>query len=437
VSLRTFRGGAHPPEHKELTSHKNIAPLPLPQQVVIPLQQHIGAPCAPTISKGDSVTRGQVIGQADAFVSAPVHASISGTVKAIEPRRMADGRMVQSVVIDSDGEDLVAEDIAGHDGVDALSAAQIKEMVRKAGIVGMGGAAFPTHVKYSPPPDVRITTVILNGCECEPYLTCDHRLMVEEPESVVDGMRAIMKVTGAERGLVGIESNKPDALEAMRKAARSHDFEVVSLEVKYPQGAEKQLISALTGWEVPSGKLPFHIGVIVNNVGTAAAISQAIRTGMPLVERVVTVSGDAVANPGNFLVRLGTPIEELISAAGGLTTAPGRIVLGGPMMGLGIYDLSVPVVKGTSGVLALKPETAVGVSTAPCIRCGRCVEACPMMLMPLWMARYPHESALSYNPLDCIECGSCSYVCPARRPLVEMIRLAKAEAMARRRAAAG
>ncbi len=432
MSVKTFAGGVHPPYYKELSASSQIEDLPAPQQVIIPLIQHIGAPCQPTVEAGDEVAMGEVVGDTDAFVSAPVHASVSGTVKEIGETALPDGRKVQAIIIESDGEDRISGEAALQQQrtLQSMNADDIRDAVRKAGIVGMGGAAFPTHVKYSPPPETDIDTIILNGCECEPFLTCDHRIMLEEADEIVSGLQAIMKACGAERGLIGIEDNKPDAVEAMREAVRDHPYQVEVLETKYPEGAEKQLIDALLGREVPSGGLPLDIGVVVNNVATAVAVSRAVKRAEPLTKRVVTVTGDAVKQPKNVRVRVGAPIRQLLEASGGFSEAPARIISGGPMMGTAIYDLDIPITKGTSGIVALSHQLAADASEEACIRCARCVEACPISLMPLYLAEYDQESALQYNPLDCIECGSCSYVCPSNRQLVQRIRLTKATAQA-------
>ena len=439
MAAKTFRGGVHPPEFKELTSSSAIETLPTPNRVVIPLVQHIGAPCEPviadetTLTKGDKVDLGQKIGDTEAFVAAPVHASVSGEVVEIGEARLSDGRIVSAIVIESDGEDRLSEDIGPAGELANLSPEEIKAIVREAGIVGMGGAAFPTHVKYSPPEGVTLDTIIINGCECEPFLTCDDRVMLEYPDEVAFGLEAILKATGARRGIIGIEANKPQAIQAMQAAVGDLDFEVVPLQVKYPEGAEKQLIKAITGREVPSGGLPLNIGVVVNNVATAVAIARAIKSGTPVYERVVTVSGDLVPRPANLLVRIGTPIRALLEYCGGFSESPVRIISGGPMMGQAIADLDTPVVKGTSGILVLSDRVAAMEEEEPCIRCGRCVDVCPTYMMPLFAARYPDEEALEYNPLDCIECGSCSYICPANQRLLPRIRLTKMLAQARAR----
>ncbi len=422
-----------------MTSSSAIETLPPPDRVVIPLIQHIGAPCEPviadetTLSKGDKVDLGQKIGDTEAFVAAPVHASVSGEVVEIGEARLSDGRVVPAITIESDGEDRLSEDIGPTGELANLSPGEIKDIIREAGIVGMGGAAFPAHVKYSPPEGATLDTIIINGCECEPFLTCDDRVMLEYPGEIVFGLEAILKATGAERGIIGIEANKPEAIEAMRTAVGDSGYEVVPLQVKYPEGAEKQLIKAITGREVPSGGLPLNVGVVVNNVATAVAIARAIKSGTPVYERVVTVSGDVVARPANLLVRVGTPIRALFEYCGGFTESPARILSGGPMMGQAIADLDIPVVKGTSGILALSDRVAAMEEEEPCIRCGRCVDVCPTYMMPLFAARYPDEEALEYNPLDCIECGSCSYICPANQRLLPRIRLTKMLAQARAR----
>lgn len=427
----------HPPEHKELTATLPIEEAPLPRRVILPLSQHIGAPARPVVKVGEEVRTGQVIAEAaEAPVSVPVHASIAGRVAAIAPFPHPAGRELPAIVIEGTGEDRWIEEATSRDP-ERLSPEEIRRLAKEAGLVGLGGAAFPTHIKLSPPPDKPIDTVIINGCECEPYLTCDHRLMVEETEAILDGLRAIMKAVGAARAWVAVEDNKPDAIARLQEAVRGRDGVAVAvLPSRYPQGAEKQLIAALTGRQVPSGGLPMDVGVLVQNVGTAAALSAAIRRGRPLVERVITVTGRGVQRPANLRVRLGTPVRDLIEFCGGFAEAPARVVLGGPMMGVAVADLGVPVVKGTSGILVLTEGELPAVRNAPCVRCGRCVCVCPMGLLPLYLGRAAEhrrwEEAEAYHALDCIECGSCSYVCPGERPLVQYIRQAKAEIMARR-----
>jgi electron transport complex protein RnfC len=401
---------------------------------VIPLHQHTGAPCEPLVKKGDRVLVGQKIGESKAYVSAPVHSSVSGTVVAVEPRQHpALLRSVASVVIESDGAFEVDPSVKPRGEIDSLSRDELRQIIREAGIVGLGGAAFPTSVKVSPPKDKKIDVFLLNGAECEPYLTADHRLMVEEASDIVHGMLALMKAVGVEKGIVCIEDNKPDAIDAMSKAVADFpNLGTAVVKTKYPQGGEKQLIKAVLGREVPPPPgLPMDVGVVVNNVGTAAAVAAALRTGMPLIERVVTVTGSPVREPANLRVRLGTSFRELIEQCGGLSEKPAKIIAGGPMMGIAQSSDEVPVIKGTSGILVMSEHDTVLDEPTNCIRCGRCVEACPMFLMPLYIRMYAEagrwDLAARYSPANCMECGSCAYECPARIPLVQWIKIAKAE----------
>lgn len=440
IRILTFKGGTHPPHSKKATESLAIERANEPKVVVIPMQQHIGAPCEPIVQVGDEVKVGQKIGEAKGFVSSPVHSGVSGKVTAIEPRLYSGGTAVTCIVIESDMKNTVSDDITPKGSLSDLSAEDIKNIIKEAGIVGMGGAAFPTHVKLTPPPDKKVDTVILNGAECEPYLTSDHRLMLEHPEEVVFGLQALMKVLGVKKGYIGIETNKPDAIEKIFEMAKGIEgIEVVALKTKYPQGAEKQLIHACTNREVPSGGLPADAGVVVNNVGTAAAVAKAIMTGMPLIERIVTVTGQGVNNPGNLMVKIGTSFREVIEQCGGLKGKTGKVIAGGPMMGITQFSLDVPVIKGTSGILVLTEEEARLPEPTNCIRCGKCVEACPINLMPVNLSAYSlankHEQAEALNAMDCIECGACSFVCPAKRPLVESIRVSKREILARRKKA--
>ncbi len=423
MSRRAFRGGIHPPDRKDATSGLAIERAPVPPSLTVPMSQHLGAPCAPLVARGDRVRRGQVIGDVEAMVSAPVHSPVDGEVAEVTDVLLASGTRVLAVRITPD-------EVQDLDRFEPLAAAgDERARVRASGVVGLGGAAFPSAVKLSPPKDMAVTTVILNGCECEPFLTCDHRAMVESPARVVAGGRAIAGIVGAGRVVVGVEANKPDAAEALRAYA-GDGVEVLVLPTRYPQGAEKQLIQAVLGAEVPHGKLPAATGALVHNVSTAVAIADALEHGRPLMERVVTVTG-RVERPGNYLALLGTPVSALIEHAGGVTAGAGRVIAGGPMTGMALADLDVPVVKGTSGVVVLSAEeTAPAViGDQPCIRCSRCSQACPMGLEPFALGIYANrsdwEATERYHALDCIECGCCSFVCPTRRPLVQLIRRAK------------
>lgn len=436
MKLKTFAGGIHPPDNKQWTSHKAIEACALPAEFIVPLAQHIGAPSVPCVDVGQQVARGQEIGSAKGFVSVPVHAPTSGEVVAIENRPHPWGASLPAVVIRPDGEDRWSSDLQAADP-GKLSPEEMVERVRRAGVVGMGGAAFPAHVKLSPPPEKKINTLIFNGVECEPYLTADHRMMLEEPERILQGVALLQYIFGAERVVIGIEANKPDAIALLKQLCADAPVEVMPLEVKYPQGAEKQLIAAVTGKEVPSGGLPMDIGVAVHNVSTAAAVTDAVIHGRPLIERVCTVTGPAIREPKNLLIRIGTPLSHLVEACGGLTEEPGKIILGGPMMGFTQLGLNVPAIRGTSGLLLLRSADVALQPEGPCIRCARCVQACPMHLLPTTIAAYSRRNliaeAAEYCAMDCIECGSCSYVCPAAIPLVQAIRYGKAAILAKKR----
>lgn len=437
MGLLTFKGGIHPPHAKKSTENLAIEKALDPQVVVIPLRQHIGAPCEALVKKGDAVKVGQRIGEPGSFVSAPVHSSVSGTVKDVVSKEILGGAAL-CVVIESDGFDTVHESVQPKGTLETLTGKDILGIIKDAGIVGMGGAGFPTHVKLSPPPEKKIELVILNGAECEPYLTADHRLMLENPEKVIFGLRAIMKVLGVEKGYIGIEDNKTDAIACMQQALRPGDgVEVVGLHTKYPQGAEKQLIKAISGREVPSGGLPMDAGAVVNNVATAAAIADAIQTGMPLIDRICTVTGKGISTPKNLRIKVGTNIKEIIDQCGGYRETPGKLIMGGPMMGIATHTDDVPATKTTSGILVLSPEEAKTPDPENCMRCARCVEICPAYLQPLTISAYAlkdqFDLAAKYNAMDCIECGSCSFICPSRRPLLQSIRLAKREILANRR----
>ena len=432
MKFKTFAKGVHPEYHKELTSSKRIERAALPKSVVIPLQQHAGAPCAPTVKKGDLVAEGDKIGDVEAFISAPIHASISGKVKEIDLYQHPVGVKVLSVVIQGDGEVRDWSGSAESVDIESVTPEILRKTIREAGIVGMGGAGFPTSVKLSPPKGRKIDTVMLNGCECEPYLTADHRIMLEEADKVIWGLKLLMQGVGAKKGYVGIEANKPDAIETLKKAiGGGSGIEVVALKTKYPQGAEKMLIKAVLGRKVPTGKLPLDVGVVVNNVGTAVAIYDAVNYKKPLIERVVTVSGEGVVEPKNLMVRIGTSFSEVLEQCGGIKMEkPEMVVLnGGPMMGIAQSTLDVPVLKGTSGITVLSADRIKPLKYEACIRCASCVEVCPMGLMPYRLGdlglaeRLPEFN--DWGGFSCIECGCCSYVCPSKRPLLQWIRLGK------------
>ena len=436
-----FRGGVHPDEFKSLTSASAIQVAPLLPSYTVPLQQHIGAPSKLLVAKGARVRRGQLLASPGGFVSAAVHSPTSGAVKGIEDVMGPMGKPCQSVIVESDGEDEFDPSLAPMPDWETAAPDVLKQRIADAGIVGMGGAAFPSFVKLSPPPHKVIDCLLLNGAECEPGLTADHRLMLEHPERVVLGARILARVLGVTDVAIGVEDNKRDAIKALRKAAEGTDIRVVAMRVRYPQGAEKQLIYALKGRRVPAGGLPMDVGTVVQNVGTAACVAEAVVEGKPVYERIVTITGSPVANPGNWLIRCGTSMADALRLAGGVTRDPGKIISGGPMMGRSIYSLDIPVMKNTSGILLLDTDEVVQYGGGPCIRCGRCVDACPMNLMPGTLSVQAENErfdlAEQWHAFDCIECGCCAYVCPSGRPLVQHMRRAKAEVVARRRAAQG
>lgn len=427
----TFRGGIHPPGYKEATAHLKVEKAVEPNVVSIPLKQHAGAPCQPLVKVGDRVTVGERIGESDAFISALIHSSVSGTVKEITKIPDASGGEVQAIVIESDGLNEVHPSIKPVGDIGSLKPEEIVAAVRDAGIVGMGGATFPTHVKITELKDKRVDNFILNGAECEPYLTADHRLMLENPEDIIYGLRAMMKAKNSKNGYIGIEDNKPDAIESMKKAAKQYpNIKIVALHTKYPQGASDQLVYACTGKEVPAGGSSSDAGVVVHNVATAAEVAKVLKTGMPSIERITTVAGNAIANPKNLLVKVGVPIKEVIEQCGGYSKTPGKIIMGGPMMGVAQYTDEVVITKGSSGLLIFDEEEARIPEPEQCIRCGKCVEICPVNLQPLLISAYSlnnmMEHAEKYRAADCIECGSCSFICPSKRPLLQSIRVAKA-----------
>ena len=434
--MRTFRiGGIHPPENK-LSAGKKITALAAPKQVIIPLSQHIGAPAQAVVKKGDMVKVGTLLAKAGGFVSANIHSSVSGKVNKIDNAIDASGYRRPAIFIDVEGDEW-EETIDRSDTLVKecnLSAKEIIDKIAAAGVVGMGGATFPTQVKLMPPPGSKAEIVIVNAVECEPYLTADHSLMLAKGEQILVGVTILMKAVGVNKAVIGIENNKPDAIAHMQKlAAQYPGVEIMPLKVKYPQGGEKQLIDAVIGKQVKSGALPISAGAIVQNVGTVYAVYEAVQKNKPLFERVVTVTGKAVKEPSNFLVRMGTPISVLIEAAGGMPENTGKIIGGGPMMGKALISAEVPVCKGSSGILLMTKEESVRKPMHDCIRCAKCVSACPMGLNPAFLMKatvYQNwEMAEKENIQDCIECGSCSYTCPAYRPLLDNIRVGKAKVM--------
>ena len=431
----TFRGGIHPAGHKELTCGLQTMAARIPDLVYIPISQHIGAPCAPLVVVGDRVKKGQTIGLGKGFVSSPVHASVSGKVVSIDVREHPGGSFVPSIAIENDHREEWAETVRPAGDPATLEPEQIRKIILEAGIVGLGGATFPSHVKYAPVEGKSVETVILNGIECEPYLTADHRLMLERSQRIVAGLLYIMRSVGCGTGVIAIEDNKMDAVAALQQAAASaSNVSVVVLKEKYPQGSEKQLIYACTGKQVPVGGLPLAVGVIVNNVGTAAAVADAVEFGMPLIERYVTVSGNGIRRPANYLVRIGTLFSDLIEQSGGYHDGVEKIIAGGPMMGKTVFSDKLPVVKGTSGIVALLGQSCQTSREFACVRCAKCIDACPAFLEPTSLVkmakRSAWEQAEASDVMSCIECSSCVYACPAKIPLIQYIRRAKQAVLA-------
>ena len=426
MATLTFKGGVHPYDGKELSKDKAIVPYEPKGNLIYPVSQHIGAPATPVVAKGDRVLVGQKIAEAGGFVSAPIYATVSGTVKAIEPRRTVTGDMVMSIVVENDN--LYDEVTYGPvKPLEELTKEEIIGLIREAGVVGMGGAGFPTHVKLSPKEPEKIEYVIANCAECEPYLTSDYRRMIEEPEKIVEGMKVILRLFDKAKGILAVEDNKPDCVAALKKlTADEKDITVKALKTKYPQGAERQLIYASTGRAINSSMLPADAGCIVDNVDTIVAINQAVREGKPLMHRIVTVTGDAVEDPRNFIVRIGTNYHELVEEAGGFKTEPAKIVSGGPMMGFALFGLDVPTTKTSSALLCMTEDEVSRYEPSACINCGRCVEVCPGRVLPSKLADFAEqgddEKFLAYNGMECCECGCCSYVCPAKRPLTQEIK---------------
>ena len=442
MSLRTFHGGVHPREYKELTENCAFEVIPLPEEIILPLAQHLGKEASAQVKKGDEVIPGQLVAQAEGFVSAPVHTSVAGKVISLGREQTSSGFPKDSIVIKTNGTSEALKITLPPLNAETISPDEIRARVAEAGIVGQGGAAFPTSVKLSPPKDKVIDVVILNGCECEPYLTRDYRFMIERPDDLISGFKLIMKALGVKRGVIGIENNKPEAIKLLTEKVKSEPgLEVVSLKTKYPQGAEKMLIKAVNGKEVPPGKLPMDVGAVIQNIGTAIAIHDAVVKGEVLTTAALTVSGKGIKIPKNLLVPVGTPIQTVIDFCGGVTEDAVKIVVGGPMMGVAQFDLHAPVMKATSGILVLTKAEVVENPETPCLRCGQCVGACPLNLVPTKLARYSQlnkfEEAEDADVTVCMECGTCAYTCPANIPLVQWIRLGKQKVleMQRERAA--
>ncbi len=428
MQSKTFKGGIHPPEQKDITESIPFEVMPTPQTIVLPLSQHLGKQAAPAVKKGSAVTIGEVIANAEGFISAPVHSSVCGTVASLGKEVNVSGFPKDAVIIKTEerAEKMLLESL----DFNTVTPEQIRERVAAAGIVGQGGAAFPTSVKLTPPKDKTIDAVILNGCECEPYLTRDYRFMVERPDAVITGLKIILKALGVKKGYIGIENNKPEAISILSKLAEHEEnVEVFSLKTKYPQGAEKMLIKAVTGREVPPGKLPLDVGAVIQNIGTAVAINDAVIKGEPLVTAALTVTGKGIKNPKNLIVPVGTSLQDVIDYCGGLTEDAAKVIVGGPMMGVAQYDLSAPVMKATSGIVVLTTEEVLKEDEANCLKCGQCVDVCPLNLMPTRLARYTqlgrYEDAEQLGITVCMECGTCAYTCPSNIPLVQWLRLGK------------
>ncbi len=433
MNLKTFKiGGIHPPENK-ISAGSPITAFRVPEKVVIPLSQHIGAPAVPVVKRGDKVKVGTLIGKGESFISANIHSSVSGTVTGLDSVSVGDGYKVPAVTItveEDEWEENIDRSVKLNKEI-TLSSKEIVQRIKDAGIVGMGGATFPTHVKYMVPEGKRVDTVVINAVECEPYLTSDHRLMLERPEEILVGVEILKKALNVKNAIIGIEINKRDAYTTLSRIAVDYPgTKVVALKVQYPQGAEKQLIKAVLNREIPSGKLPLDVGCVVNNVGTAFAVYEAVQKNKPLIARIVTVTGKHLEKPANYFVRIGTNAQDLIVESGGIPENTGKIINGGPMMGKAVTTVDIPITKGTSGLVVFDATESKRKKVSPCIRCAKCVSACPMGLEPYLLEKLADKNRFEdmegIQAMDCIECGSCSYVCPASRPLLDMIRLGKA-----------
>lgn len=438
MGLATFKGGVHPYEGKELSEHKPVQILMPKGDLVYPMSQHIGAPAIPLVKKGDKVLAGQKIGEASGFISANVICSVSGTVKAVEPRRVANGAMVNSIVVENDGEYTAVEGLGADRDPAKLSKQEIRDIVKEAGIVGLGGAGFPTHVKLAPKDESKIEYILVNGAECEPYLTSDYRLMMEEPEKLVGGLKVILQLFDNAKGVIGIENNKPEAIKKLQELVKGESrIEVCPLQTKYPQGGERSLIYAVTGRKVNSSMLPADAGCIVDNVDTVISVYNAVCKTTPLMRRVVTVTGDAIANPQNFQVKIGTNMQELIEAAGGFKTEPEKLIAGGPMMGMALFGTDIPVTKTNSALLCMSKDEVAANAETSCIRCGKCVSVCPSHIVPVKMMKAALkgdcEAFEKVGGMECMECGSCTFICPAKRPLTQAFKEMRKTVAANRR----
>ncbi|NMC57411.1 MAG: electron transport complex subunit RsxC [Eubacteriaceae bacterium] len=436
IKKATFKGGTHLSYNKELTSGLNVETSIPPEEIILPVSMHIGAPAKPIVEVGDKVKMGQKVAEATGFVSVPIHSSVSGEVIAIEPRLHPNGQKVLSIIIKNDMLDTPDENMHPNSDYKNLDSKEILNIIKEAGIVGLGGATFPTHVKLSIPEGKKVEYLILNAAECEAYLTNDDALMMTNSDDIIKGLEIVMYVLGIDKAYIGIEDNKKDAIEKMAKSAQALNVDIYCLATKYPQGSEKHIIKAISGREVPSGKLPIDVGCVVLNVATAKAIKEAVIDGKPLIERIATITGHGIKTPKRMLIRIGTPIEHVLAQCGGFTDAE-KFILGGPMMGISHFSSDTPVIKGGSGFLLLNEKEIDLSESNDCIRCGKCVSACPMRLLPLMISNASvnndFEKAEKYNAMDCIECGACSYVCPAKRMLVSNMRVAKREITAIRK----
>lgn len=436
--MATFKGGVHPYEGKELSENKPVQVLMPKGDMVFPMSQHIGAPATPLVAKGDKVLAGQKIGEASGFISANVISSVSGTVKAIEPRRVANGAMVNSIIVENDGEYTAVEGLGADRDPAKLSKQEIRDIIKEAGIVGLGGAGFPTHVKLTPKDENAIDYILVNGAECEPYLTSDYRMMLEEPEKIVGGLKVILQLFDNAKGVIGIENNKPEAIKKLTEMVKDEPrIEVCPLQTKYPQGGERSLINAITGRKVNSSMLPADAGCIVDNIDTVIAVYMAVCKTTPLMRRIVTVTGDAITAPQNYNVKIGTNFQELVEAAGGFKTEPEKLIAGGPMMGMALFTLDIPVTKTCSALTCFTKDEVAANEETPCIRCGKCVSVCPSHIVPVMMMKAALKGDCDafekVDGMECMECGSCTFICPAKRPLTQAFKEMRKTVAANRR----